>query len=146
VKNASIDFLIRATALLPMKSRIVTGAGVPRVSRVRLARVAVICAIPAVLSAAGSLDHAASPSLWRALWRAPAAPMPSPLELLAQATVSDPAPAVARPAVPTAEKLQFEVATVKPAAPLNGRGTPRLGPGTSDPERVNYRYLTRISS
>lgn len=37
---------------------------------------------------------------------------------------------------------QFEVASVKPAAPLTGRGTPALGPGSSDPERVNYRYVT----
>src|SRR5580698_7633999 len=39
-------------------------------------------------------------------------------------------------------KLEFEVATVKPAAPLTGRGTPRGGPGTADPERVNYTYVS----
>ena len=39
-------------------------------------------------------------------------------------------------------KLAFEVATVKPAAPLTGRGTPRGGPGTADPERVNYTYVS----
>lgn len=38
--------------------------------------------------------------------------------------------------------LQFDVATVRPAAPLTGRGTPRGGPGTADPEGVNYRSLT----
>jgi uncharacterized protein (TIGR03435 family) len=39
-------------------------------------------------------------------------------------------------------QLQFDVATVKLAAPLTGRGTPRGGPGTTDPERVHYRYVT----
>ena len=42
------------------------------------------------------------------------------------------APAFAQPA-----KLEFDAATVKPAAPLTGRGT-----GTADPERVNYRYVS----
>jgi uncharacterized protein (TIGR03435 family) len=39
-------------------------------------------------------------------------------------------------------KVQFDVATVRPAAALTGRGTPRGGPGTANPERVNYRSLT----
>ena len=39
-------------------------------------------------------------------------------------------------------KLQFDVAMIKLAAPLTGRGTPRGGPGTANPERVNYRYVT----
>src|SRR5689334_14298223 len=39
-------------------------------------------------------------------------------------------------------KLTFDVATVKSAAPLTGRGTPRGGPGTPDPERVNYIYVS----
>jgi len=45
--------------------------------------------------------------------------------------------------------LSFEVASVKPAAPLvpDGRGMIRLeppsgGPGTKDPGRINYRYQT----
>ena len=40
------------------------------------------------------------------------------------------------------QKLEFEVATVKPAAPLTGRVAPRGGPGTADPERVNYTYVS----
>ncbi len=42
---------------------------------------------------------------------------------------------------PTA-KFEFEVATVKPAAPLTGRSTPRGGPGTNDPEQVHYTYVS----
>lgn len=38
--------------------------------------------------------------------------------------------------------LKFEVATVKPAAPLTGRGIPRGGPGSADPGRVNYASLS----
>jgi uncharacterized protein (TIGR03435 family) len=47
---------------------------------------------------------------------------------------------VARAQVPA--KLEFDVATVKPAAPLTGRPAPRGGPGTASPERVNYTYLS----
>ncbi len=41
-----------------------------------------------------------------------------------------------------AARLEFEVATVKPSPPINGFITvgPRLGPGTSDPSRVNYKF------
>jgi bla regulator protein blaR1 len=46
-------------------------------------------------------------------------------------------------AQPIAAPPQFEVASVRPAAPLTGgRVTPRGGPGTADPERVNYQSLT----
>jgi uncharacterized protein (TIGR03435 family) len=39
-------------------------------------------------------------------------------------------------------KLEFEVATVKPAAPPRGASPPRGGPGTADPSRVNYSYMS----
>lgn len=39
-------------------------------------------------------------------------------------------------------KLEFEVATVKPAAPLTGRVTPRGGPGTADPEHIHFTFLS----
>jgi len=39
-------------------------------------------------------------------------------------------------------KLEFDVATVKPAGPLTGAGIPRGGPGSDNPERVNYTYLS----
>jgi uncharacterized protein (TIGR03435 family) len=38
--------------------------------------------------------------------------------------------------------LKFEVATVKPAAPLTGRGIPRGGPGSADPGRINFTYAS----
>jgi uncharacterized protein (TIGR03435 family) len=43
-----------------------------------------------------------------------------------------------------APRLEFEVATVKPSPPINGfvRIGPRLGPGTADPSRVSYQYLS----
>jgi len=39
-------------------------------------------------------------------------------------------------------KLEFDVATVKPAAKLTGAVTPRGGPGSANPEQVNYTYLS----
>ena len=50
--------------------------------------------------------------------------------------------ACAIPAFAQSTKLEFDAATVKPAAPLTGRGTPRGGPGPVDPERVNYTYVS----
>jgi uncharacterized protein (TIGR03435 family) len=41
-----------------------------------------------------------------------------------------------------ATKLEFEAASVKIAAPLNGPGTPRGGPGSADPLHVTYRYAS----
>ena len=41
-----------------------------------------------------------------------------------------------------ASKIEFEVATVKPAAPLTGRTVPRGGPGSSDPVHVHYTYVS----
>jgi uncharacterized protein (TIGR03435 family) len=113
---------------------IMNGVRAPRVSRARLACAGLVCAIPAALFAGGSLDHA--PQLLP-LWPLPARAVPQPPELLAQAA---PAPA---PAPPPATKLEFDAATVRPAAPLTPGSMPqRGGPGTPDPERVNYRYVT----
>jgi uncharacterized protein (TIGR03435 family) len=39
-------------------------------------------------------------------------------------------------------KLEFEVASVKPAAPFTGRQLPRGGPGSSDPAHVRYTYVS----
>ncbi|MEO5926842.1 MAG: TIGR03435 family protein [Bryobacteraceae bacterium] len=39
-------------------------------------------------------------------------------------------------------KLEFEVASVKLAAPVTGPGTPRGGPGSADPRHVTYRSLS----
>ncbi len=39
-------------------------------------------------------------------------------------------------------RLEFEVATIKPAAPITGPGVPRGGPGSADPLHVNYRSLS----
>jgi uncharacterized protein (TIGR03435 family) len=39
-------------------------------------------------------------------------------------------------------KLEFEVASVKPAAPLTGRPLPRGGPGSSDPAHIRYTYVS----
>ena len=50
--------------------------------------------------------------------------------------------ACAIPAFAQTAKLEFDAATVKPAAPLTGRGAPRGGPGTADPGRVNYTSLS----
>jgi uncharacterized protein (TIGR03435 family) len=41
----------------------------------------------------------------------------------------------------TPAKLEFEVATVKPAVLPTGP-SPRVGPGTADPSRVNYAYAS----
>jgi uncharacterized protein (TIGR03435 family) len=42
----------------------------------------------------------------------------------------------------TNSKLEFEVASVKPAAPLTRQQIPRGGPGSSDPEHVHYAYVS----
>ncbi len=127
---------------LPQRIKsIMAGVRVPRVSRARLVCAAIACAIPAALFAAGKLDRA--PQLLP-LWPLPARAVPQPPELIAQAAQA-PAPAspAPAPAPAPAPKLEFEVATVRPAAPLTpGNLPPRSGPGTSDPERVNYRYRT----
>jgi uncharacterized protein (TIGR03435 family) len=39
-------------------------------------------------------------------------------------------------------KQEFEVASVKPAAPFTGKILPRNGPGSADPGRINYISLT----
>jgi uncharacterized protein (TIGR03435 family) len=39
-------------------------------------------------------------------------------------------------------KLEFEVASVKPAAPLTRQVLPRGGPGSSDPAHVRYTYVS----
>jgi uncharacterized protein (TIGR03435 family) len=42
----------------------------------------------------------------------------------------------------TGSKLEFEVASVKPAAPLTRQQIPRGGPGSSDPEHIRYAYVS----
>lgn len=39
-------------------------------------------------------------------------------------------------------RLEFEVATIKPAAPITGPSPGRSGPGSADPLHVNYRSLS----
>ncbi len=115
--------------------RIVAGVRAPRVSRARLALAGLVCAIPAALFASGTIERL--PPLLR-LSSLPALVIPRPPELIAQVKQ---APAAAA-TTPTA-KLEFDAASVRAAAPfVPGGQRPRGGPGTSDPERMNFQYIT----
>jgi uncharacterized protein (TIGR03435 family) len=99
---------------LPQRVKnIIDGVRAPRLSRTRFACAALACAIPAVVFAAGTLDHAAQPVPLRPIpaWYispSSAPDAPAPPVLLAQS----------RPVIPLASapapRPEFEVASVRP--------------------------------
>jgi bla regulator protein BlaR1 len=97
---------------LPQRvKKIIEGVRPPIISRTRLAFAALVCAIPAAVFAAGTLDHAAQilplPSL-------PASPLPLPPALIAQAAQPAKAPAqTTQPAPASAVRQEFEVAMLR---------------------------------
>ncbi len=129
---------------LPQRVRkIIDGVRAPRISPMRMACTAVACAIPAALFASGRLDHIPQVHVEQTTLevRVPTLVIPVPAEpvrklppaLLAQAkTAPAPAPAPASP------KLEFEVASVRPASGGGRGGGSSGGPGTSDPERITF--------
>ncbi|HEY1757466.1 MAG TPA: M56 family metallopeptidase [Bryobacteraceae bacterium] len=120
---------------LPQRVKnIIEGVRAPRLSPARMTFAALACAIPAIVFAAGTLDHV--PQLLRL--PLPATPAPQPPILLAQAV--PPAPVKA----PEAPKLEFEVASVRLAAPPDGgvgvfRSSGIPGPNNNDPGRFTAR-------
>jgi len=121
---------------LPQRvKRIIEGVRAPRISPMRMACAALACAIPAIVFAAGTLDHA--PQILRL--PLPATPAPQPPVLLAQAPAQQP-----QAKAPEAPKPEFEVASVRLAPPPDGR-TPGLrssgvpGPNNTDPGRFSAR-------
>ena len=89
---------------LPQRVRkIMDGVRALRISRTRMACTALACAIPAVLFAAGSLDHIPQTL---PLVPLPARPLPQPPVLLAQAPAQAKAPEAAA-------KPEFDVAVIK---------------------------------
>jgi uncharacterized protein (TIGR03435 family) len=92
---------------LPQRvEKIIKGFRAPRISRLRMACAALACAIPAILFAAGRLDHAAQTPPPGPL---PTSTVPQPPVLLAQATQAAPARAPEAPST-----LEFEVAVIRP--------------------------------
>lgn len=135
----------------------------PRMSKPRMLCIAAACATSAAVLGAVRLDHAVplpllplplsrthDPSIEAIPSRAalPAKSARAVAEIIvAQATRPTPPP----PPAPPTTRLEFEVATVKLAAPpaltAPPGGGPRPGqqgggPGTADPERVRYRSMT----
>lgn len=134
--------------------RIVAGVGVPRIVPARMAAAACAGAICSAVFAAGTLERAVKvqlPSIPPVQIHVPASEVslapPEPVRTLAQVSVPQGKPASPAQTQGTAE--QFEVASVKPSAPvLPGQrvyfGPARGGPGTSDPERITWSYARMV--
>jgi uncharacterized protein (TIGR03435 family) len=128
-------------ALTQRIGTIAAGVRAARISRSRLTFAALACAIPAVLFAAGTLEHMPQLLPLRPL---PARIVPQPPVFLAQAQAPTRQAPAAAPEAPPA-KLEFEVASVRPTGPRPANSGPSPaggfmngGPGTSDPVQISY--------
>jgi uncharacterized protein (TIGR03435 family) len=143
---------------LPQRVRkIVAGVGAPRISHTRMAGAAVACTICSVMFAAGTLARVANVPVSSAPpveIHVPAAeliPAPAePVRKLAQMLLAQANPAaLAQSAQTRGPAEQFEVASVKPSAPVPPSGgvyfgPPRGGPGTPDPGLITWTYARLI--